>query len=82
MAPRMNKDDREIWFARMVWSYMPGHWKGWAFLIALVLPAIGAAESCDWLATVTGHSEWSKLDWVVLLVLIVSSWWVAERHSP
>jgi hypothetical protein len=82
MTRRVNKDGREIWFSRMLWSYMPCHWKGWLFLIALALLGNGAVQGGAWLATEAGHPQWSEFSWASLVVLIVFSWWVAERHSP
>ena len=26
-------NDRDIWFERILWSYMPCHWKGWFALV-------------------------------------------------
>jgi hypothetical protein len=31
---------REIWFDKVLWSYIPCHWKGWAVSVAFVLPTV------------------------------------------
>jgi len=49
--------EREIWFEKWLWSYMPCHWKGVAAMIAVITPTLAAiflaqyvaGENADWL---------------------------------
>jgi hypothetical protein len=49
--------EREVWFEKWLWSYMPCHWKGVAAMIAVIAPTPGAifiaqyafGENADWL---------------------------------
>jgi hypothetical protein len=34
--------EREVYFEKVAWSYMPCHWKGFAVMGAIILPTIGA----------------------------------------
>ena len=49
MAKR-NDQGREVWFERVLWSYMPTHWKGVvypAIVIGLVVPLCLFADQYD-----------------------------------
>lgn len=74
-----NRQGREVWFDRWLWSYMPCHWKGWALIASVVLPMVAAVL----ILTLMLHPDDGDprpflvlpIGFVVLLVL-------AERHSP
>lgn len=79
-VPR-NDQGREIWFDRVLWSWMPCHWKGWA----LIAGVVGAAMACFWLLTwVSGEMNKPDASWpdLVFIPFVALSWWLAERHSP
>ena len=73
---KLNNEGREIWFSRVMWSYMPAHWKGVlypALIVAVTVPLGLLAES---------YASLPFLGFVPLL----SGWgllmWLCERHSP
>ena len=70
----LNDQGREVWFERVMWSYMPAHWKGVIYpaaIIALVVPLCILADRYDpYLAFIPFLSGWA-------LVM-----WLCKRHSP
>lgn len=70
--------DREIWFDKILWSYMPCHWKGWAVIAAFVVPtilAITLAESAlDWLG-------YTGADWLPFLLFFPPMFFLLDRVS-
>lgn len=81
MPVRRNREGREIWFERWLWSWVPCHWKGWA----LIAGVAAAANACLWLLIwISGAMNKPNADWPFLVIVpfVVLSWWVAERHSP
>lgn len=81
MTVRRNKQGREIWFERWLWSWMPCHWKGWALIAGVVV----TANACLWLLLWgTGAMNQSDASWPFLIIFpfVGLSWWLAERHSP
>jgi len=76
-----NRDGREIWFQRWLWSWVPCHWKGWLVILGLA----AAANGCFWLVRwVSGDLDTPPQRWTVLVLLpfLLLGWWLAERHSP
>lgn len=73
---------REIWFHRTLWSYIPCHWKGWAVIIAFVLP-VGLGSSLG--ASVLDRFGFPEADWLPFLLLFLPAWllllMIAKRHS-
>jgi hypothetical protein len=69
-----NDKGREIWFSRVMWSYMPAHWKGVVYpsaVIAITVPLfLWAAEYSRSLAIIP-----LVLAWAFVM-------WMCERHSP
>ena len=81
MPVRRNKEGREIWFERWLWSWVPCHWKGWALIAGFVT----AANACLWLLSwISGVMNKPDLDWPFLVIIpfVLLSWWLAARHSP
>jgi peptidoglycan/LPS O-acetylase OafA/YrhL len=81
MPVRRNREGREIWFDRVLWSWVPCHWKGWA----LILGVVAAANASFWLLIwVSGEMNKANAGWpyLVLIPFIALGWWLAERHSP
>jgi hypothetical protein len=76
---RRNRQGREIWFDRWLWSYLPCHWKGWSLLLGVVAAANGVLWLLIWLL----HAQ--EDDWRPFLVLpaaIIAGLILSERHSP
>lgn len=75
---RRNRQGREIWFERWVWSYVPCHWKGWLLLAGVV----AAANAVLWLLIWLLHAQDNDArPYLVLPVAILAMWVLAERHS-
>jgi len=53
--------NRNVWFQKVLWSYMPCHWKGWAILFAIALPTVIAIIVTQKALVALGHSE---ADWL------------------
>jgi hypothetical protein len=72
--------EREVWFEKVFWSYRPCHWKGWAFIAALVGAMIGAIFLGQWVLEIAGiqnADEWPFLLW---LPIFMFGWIMSERH--
>lgn len=72
---------RDIWFERVLWGYMPCHWKGWAFLIGMASIFVPVLIVIDKYSAVAG---WGFLDYLFMPILgmvVIFSWIVASRHS-
>jgi len=73
--------EREIWFDKVLWSYMPCHWKGWAILFALIIPTV--------LTILLGQAAfvylgWKSIDGLPFLLIFPAVLWlsaIAKRHS-
>ncbi len=74
--------DREIWFEKVLWSYMPCHWKGLAVMVGIIFPTFVLIFVSQSLLRRLGHDGLADLSffvfffpaWVSLLV-------IAKRHS-
>ncbi|SDA36627.1 hypothetical protein SAMN03159340_03761 [Sphingomonas sp. NFR15] len=78
---KRNEKGREIWFARVLWSYMPCHPMGFLVIFALVLFGMGAVSVGQWflrLASIPGADSWPFL---LISPTVVAGWIIAERHS-
>lgn len=77
---QLNKHGREIWFERILWSWLPCHWKGWGLIVAVVLSANIAVWLALWIAWALGDEDpwWPFL---LLIPFIARGLWLAERHS-
>lgn len=70
----LNDQGREIWFQRVMWSYMPAHWKGVLYpsaIIAVVVPLGMLADRYN-----------PELAFVPLLTGWAFVMWLCSRHSP
>ena len=74
--------DREIWFEKVLWSYMPCHWKGWAVLSALIISAVGGMFLGQWMLDALGYQG---ADWLLFPIFFFPTWIaalvIANRHS-
>jgi len=72
---------REIWFEKILWSYMPCHWKGWAAMMAVIAPTLAAFFLVQYAANALGYKH---DDWLVIPILLagwLSMMKIAKRHS-
>jgi hypothetical protein len=73
---------REKWFEKVAWSYVPCHWKGFAIMFAVILPTLAAIFTGE---AVLGHFRYGAADWLPFLVFFPPAWLVmvgiAKRHS-
>ena len=72
---------REIWFKKLLWSYMPCSPMGLFVLAGLVFVGVGGVFLGQWLlrfAGVQGADDWPYL---LLFPTVVAGWIIAERHS-
>jgi hypothetical protein len=80
MAER-NEKGREVWFHRVLWSYMPCHPVGILVIFALALFSMCAVSVGQWLlrlAGVAGADSWPLL---LIFPTVIAGWIIAERHS-
>ena len=74
--------DREIWFEKILWSYIPCHRKGWAVLFAFALFTFCGIGFGEWAIDALGRPD---ADWLPWLIFFVPSWLavmaIAKRHS-
>ncbi|MBB3359561.1 hypothetical protein FHT60_003550 [Novosphingobium sp. BK486] len=69
-----NDSGREIWFARVMWSYMPAHWKGVVYPVASIATV---APLCIFLS-----KQYGDFGFVPLILAWAYLMWFCERHSP
>ena len=70
----LNCQGREVWFRRVMWRYMPAHWKGVVYpaaIIAIVVPICFLADKYN-----------SDLSSIPLLSGWALMMWLCSRHSP
>lgn len=70
----LNDAGREIWFSRILWSYLPAHWKGFAIAVAIIATTLMLCFFID--------SRMSGLFVVPMLAGLALMLWFCERHSP
>lgn len=71
----LNSQGREIWFERVMrWSYMPTHWKGVAYPVAIISIVVLLGLLAD-----RYNSDLSLIPIISGLALVM---WFCERHSP
>jgi hypothetical protein len=80
-ATEIALEQREIWFKRLLWSYIPCHWKGWAMIVGLVACFLISMQILSWVVSATGHSDWDFVPFLPILPIVVLGWIVAERHT-
>ena len=69
-----NDQGREVWFQRVLWSYMPAHWKGVIYpvaIIGIIVPLCFLADKY--------HPGLSLIPLFVGCGLVI---WLCSRHSP
>ncbi len=71
----------EIWFEKWLWSYMPCHWKGWAFLFVLVALAFTTIGIIHAVCAYFGNKNADLFDFGALVVIVIFGSRIPERHS-
>ena len=78
---RIERMEREIWFEKFLWSYMPCHWKGVAAMISVVVPTVAAIILAPHAVYAIGYEngEWLQIliffsGWITMLI-------ICKRHS-
>lgn len=73
---------REVWFEKVVWSYMPCHWKGVAVMVAIILPTVAAIILAQMLLSSLGYAHADWLPFVIFFIpALLFLLGVAKRHS-
>lgn len=70
----LNSRGREVWFRRVMWSYVPAHWKGVIYpvaIIAIIVPLSLLADTYN-----------PALSFIPLLAGWALVMWLCSRHSP
>ncbi len=71
---KLNDQGREIWFERIVWSYIPAHWKGAAYTAVVIAVSLMLCFVADRYAP------------SLFAVPLIGGWalamWLCERHAP
>jgi len=74
--------EREIWFQRVLWSYVPCHWKGFAVLAACVFVILFGGFAGQSAFDAFGYRD---LDWLPFPIFFFPLWiavmTIAKRHS-
>ena len=74
--------DREIWFEKVLWSYMPCHWKGWATMAVIILPTVALILTAQSVLNRLGYNRAADLSFFVFFIPAwVSLLAVTKRHS-
>ena len=74
--------DHEIWFEKVLWSYMPCHWKGWAAMAVIIFPAVALMLITQSVLSGLGYSRAADLSFFVFFIPAwVSLLAIAKRHS-
>lgn len=73
---------REKWFDKIAWGYMPCHWKGVAVMAAVIFPTAAAIFVGQ---TVLDYLGYRSADWLPFFAFFVPALLllerVARRHS-
>ncbi|WP_454797822.1 hypothetical protein [Novosphingobium lindaniclasticum] len=74
--------EREIWFKRMGLSYVPCHWKGFAVMGSVILPALAAMFLGQLVLDRLGYGS---VDWLAFPAFFIPALifllGVAKRHN-
>jgi len=73
--------NNEIWFKRVLWSYMPCHWKGWAVLAAVVSFGVSSIFVGTQVAKLVGRPDLAQWAFLLIFVFVGIALHIAKRHS-
>ncbi len=80
MAKR-NEQGREVWFKRVLWSYMPCHPVGILVILAIVLFGMIAVSVGQWLLRLAGVQGADSWPFLLIFPTVIAGWIIADRHS-
>jgi hypothetical protein len=69
--------EREVWFEKWLWSYMPCHWKGVAAMVAVIASTLAAIFLAR--RVVGENADWLQLP--IFFVGLVTMLIICKRHS-
>ena len=73
---------REVWFQKIAWSYVPCHWKGFAAIAAVIFPTLAAIILGQLILAGLGYGDADGLVIAVFLIpALVIMLGIAKRHS-
>ena len=73
---------REVWFEKIGWSYMPCHWKGWAILLAFIIPAALVILFAQSMLDAAGYGNADPIAFAVIFLPVwLSLLHITKRHS-
>jgi hypothetical protein len=74
--------DHEIWFEKVLWSYMPCHWKGWATIAVIIFPTVALILIAQSMLSGLGYYRAADLSFFVFFIPAwVALFAIAKRHS-
>ena len=73
--------EREIWFEKVLWGYMPCHWKGLAAMAGVIIPAVAVILLGQMALDAFNYSEAAWLPLLIILPVLFSLLAIAKRHS-
>ena len=73
--------DKNIWFRKVLWSYIPISWKGWAFIFSVVFIAVPIVLILDRIADKSGNHNLDIVSAFLFVAAVAITWIVASRHS-
>ncbi|WP_230769320.1 hypothetical protein [Sphingomonas sp. Leaf4] len=73
---------REVWFEKVAWSYVPCHWKGFAVMAAIIIPTVTAILLEQMTLNRLGYPNADLLAFAIFFVpALFSLLVIAKRHS-
>lgn len=73
---------REVWFEKVAWSYVPCHWKGFAVTAGIAFLTAAAIILAQLATDRLGYAEADLLIFAIFFVpALFSLFAVAKRHS-
>lgn len=73
---------REIWFKRVMWSYVPCHWKGFGVIAAVATPTVAGFFAGEMALDALGREDLVRVVFpTVFLPALIAGLVVAKRHS-
>ena len=73
--------NNEIWFERVLWSYVPCHWKGWAVLFTVVSMMLVSIATLAILASALDEPSINQLDVPIFAIGLIVMLRISRRQS-
>jgi len=74
--------EREIWFRRVMWGFVPNHWKGWTLYAVSMVGFFAIYYLLTWLIGMLGHPQWELIPALAVGLFLFGCWIVYELHIP